>query len=120
LEISHFAKKVGGGAGSLLGLLKLKASLCHDPRAHHAPAGDGRILDTACFAGIGGLQFGFEGGEERGEGAGALVIENDGAGEDAMTAAVGARGLDTTFRTHHDPIMVHDCSAWDELNVVIR
>ena len=109
MEISLFSKKIGVGAGFQLGHLKRKARIFHAAEAHLAPAGDGPILDIACFDGIGGLQFGFEGSEERVEG-GALVIENDGAGEDPMTAAVlggstrmgavGAKGLDTTFRTH--------------------
>jgi hypothetical protein len=133
-EPRHISCRAGLGAGFLLGHLKLKAGLFDAPEAHHAPAGDGHILDTACFDGIGGLQFALEGGEERGEGGGGLVIENDGAGEDAMAAAVlggpefalgrfgstrlgavGAGGLDTTCRTHLNPIVVHDCFVEVEL-----
>ncbi len=110
-----------GGAGFLLGHLKLKAGLFQAGEAPHAASGRRPYLDTACF-------------EERGEGRSALIIENDGAGEDAMAAAVlsrpefalgrfgptrlgavGTRGLDTTFRTHLNPIVVHDCFAEDEV-----
>jgi hypothetical protein len=83
------------------------------------------MLHRTCFDGICGLPLALEGSGERGEGSGALVIKNDGAGEDAMTAAVlgrstrlgpgGARGFDTTFGTHLNPIVVHDCFADDEV-----
>jgi hypothetical protein len=138
MEISQFENRVGGGAGFLLGHLKLKAGLFDAPEPHHAAAGDGHMLHRTCFDGICGLPLALEGSGERGEGSGALVIKNDGAGEDAMTAAVlgvpefalgrfastrlgtvGARGLDMTFRTHPNPIVVHDCFAEDELGWLI-
>jgi hypothetical protein len=89
------------------------------PEAHQTPVGDGHGIDTDLFDPIGRLQLGFEGGEEGGEGGGALVFEDDGFGEHAVTAAVlggaefaygcfgatgfgavGARGCDAEFRTH--------------------
>jgi hypothetical protein len=73
-------------------LLFAKGRVFHAPEARQVPAGDGHIL---------------EGDEER-------VIRNDSAGEDAMRAAVGARGLDTTFKTHTNSIVVHGCFAGEE------
>ena len=47
--------------GRLFGHLELKAGLLDTPEAHHAPASDGHILDTALFDFASGIEFEFEG-----------------------------------------------------------
>jgi hypothetical protein len=94
--VAKGAEGLGGASGWLAGGVGLvdfrsKTLLFNTPDAHEAPAGDSHILNQGSLIGGEGLEFGFDGSEEDGEGSGVFACEDDGLGEDAVAECVVGR-----------------------------
>jgi hypothetical protein len=92
--IGQAAKSDGGEDGSrsggrvLAGHLLLKAGGLNSPDAQQTPAGDGHGLDQEYFGGIAGLKLAAEGCGEVVKTAHGFALEDDGAGDEAVTVRV--------------------------------
>ena len=97
----------------------LQGGALNGPEAQETPAANGHVFDQSALDLVLGTEVALEGAEKVGERLEVFVFEDDGAGEQAMTKAVGcgtalgfgcvgsgglgaigAGGADSTFGTH--------------------